>query len=221
MIINFQLHRGAEGEYLTAPNLPLPHRFTTRTGKPAQEPVLARQIHSAEVLEVSGRSEYVCDGFLTRTPGLAVAVKTADCTPILLCDAEAGIAAAVHAGWRGTIAGIAPAAVEKMAALGADRRRIQAAIGPAICFACYQVGEDFRTAVENALGAEVCARFVRPTPDGLHADVPALNEFLLERCGVLPEHIARCPLCTYEDERFHSYRRERAYTGNQWAIITV
>jgi len=223
MLTDFRLHHAPEGKFYTAPNISLPHRFTTKTGKPADSPILARQIHSADVLEIDGPGEYTGDGFLTTRPGLAIAVKTADCTPILLCDEEAGIVCAVHAGWRGTAAKIAPIALEKMLARGASLDRIQAAIGPAICFDCYQVGEDFRQAVTQGLGEEIASQTIHPHADGsLHADVPAMNALLLAQAGLPDEHIAQCTLCTCHNRpHFHSYRGDRGYFGNQWAIISL
>lgn len=223
MFVDFILHQTDEGEFYTAPNISLPHRFTTKTGKPPVSPILAKQIHSADVLEIDGPGEYTGDGFLTTTPGLAIAVKTADCTPILLCDDQAGIVCAVHAGWRGTAAKIAPIALKQMLAKGASLARIQAAIGPAICFDCYQVGDDFRQAIIDGLGEEIAEQTIRPHSDGsLHADVPAMNVLLLRQAGLPDDNIAQCTLCTCHNRpRFYSYRGDKGYLGNQWAIISL
>ena len=100
--------------------------------------------------------------------------------------------------------------------------RIQAAIGPAICFDCYQVGEDFRQAVTDRLGEEIAALTIRPHADGsLHADVSAMNALLLRQAGLPDEHIAESGICTCHNPQFYSYRGDRAYLGNQWAIISL
>ena len=96
-----------------------------------------------------------CDGYVTAAPGVALGVKTADCVPILLADEAAGVIGALHAGWRGTVAGIASVGVEKMIELGADPSRIVAAIGPSIGVCCYAVGDDFAEAV----AASSCAPY--------------------------------------------------------------
>ena len=149
MKTEFIRYEDKTGIYYRAPGIYAPHRFTTRTGKPDKIPLLARQRHSDRVLYVTGEGDYTCDGFITDRPGVAIAVKTADCTPVLMHDAKAGAAAAVHAGWRGTAARIVLRAYEKMLSFGASADSIRIAIGPSVCFDCYEVEEDFRTAIRT------------------------------------------------------------------------
>ncbi len=210
------------GIYYRAPDLTAPHRFTTRTGKPQASPVLARQIHSDIVLYVTCNGSYTADGFITDKPGLMIAVKTADCTPILMYDEKAGTAAAVHAGWRGTAAGIVLRTYEKMLSFGATAQSILIAIGPSVCFNCYEVKEDFRNAVRDGLGSELCDIYVREKGNSLHADVAGMNAQLLRSAGIPDENIAESGLCTfYRSDLFYSYRRDGKQEGSQWSIIGV
>lgn len=211
-----------DGVYFRAPGITAPHRFTTRTGKPAISPLLARQIHSDSVLYVTGDGDYTSDGFITDKTGLTIAVKTADCTPVLMYDNKNEVVAAVHAGWRGTVAGIVLRAYEKMLSLGATAENIRIAIGPAVCFDCYEVNEDFRTAVRDGLGSRICDMFVREKANRLHADVAGMNAQLLRNSGVPDANIAESGLCTYcRPDLFYSYRRDGAKDGCQWNIISV
>jgi polyphenol oxidase len=169
--------------------------------------VWMNQVHGKDVVEVDGPWTSgpipAVDGLVTVTRGLALAVLTADCVPVLLADPVAGVAAAAHAGRPGMAAGIVPAAVDAMVRLGADPARIVARTGPAVCGRCYEVPE--------AMRAEVAA--VEP---GAHAETswgtPALDvaagvHAQLERLGVLERD--RSPVCTMESGGHFSYRRDR------------
>lgn len=213
------------GLYFRARSLPFPHAFGTKTGKIERGGlVLMRQVHGSECRLVTeaelGKTIDGCDALITDRPGVPIAVKTADCTPILLCDPKKRVIAAVHAGWRGTIKGIAPYVFRRMVDMGCAPENILAAIGAAAGFCCYEVGEDFRLEVEKALGGDICSMFVRPyIGDGeggvcsmsrrkpLHADIPSLNAYLLCQGGAKRENISvlgRCTIC--ESEIFNSYR---------------
>ncbi|MGZ3428856.1 MAG: polyphenol oxidase family protein, partial [Polyangia bacterium] len=110
----------------------------------------ARQVHGARVaLVVEGTlpervAETEADVVVTAQPGAVVGVYTADCVPILVADDEGRVAAA-HAGWRGTVAGVAAAAVEALVSIGARRERLRAALGPSICARCFEVGDEVAT----------------------------------------------------------------------------
>ncbi|MET7909549.1 peptidoglycan editing factor PgeF [Streptomyces avermitilis] len=143
------------------------------------------------------------DAIVTRRRGLALAVLTADCTPVLLADPVAGVAAAAHAGRPGMIAGVVPAAVDAMVELGADPSRIVARTGPAVCGRCYEVPDAMRAevaGVEPAAYAET--GWGTPAVDvsaGVHAQ--------LERLGVRDRE--QSPVCTLESGDHFSYRRDR------------
>lgn len=170
--------------------------------------VWMNQVHGRDVAVVDGpwgdTGEIpAVDAVVTARRGLALAVLTADCTPVLLADPVAGVAGAVHAGRPGLVAGVVPAAVEAMVALGADPARITARTGPAVCGRCYEVPAGMRdevAAVVPAAGAETS--WGTPAVDvvaGVHAQ--------LAQAGVVDAH--RSPFCTLESRDHFSYRRDR------------
>lgn len=143
------------------------------------------------------------DAIVTAERGLALAVLTADCTPVLLADPVAGVVAAAHAGRPGMVAGVVPAALRAMMELGAEPSRIVARTGPAVCGRCYEVPEEMRaevSAVEPAAYAE--------TSWGTPAvDVTAGVQAQLDRLGVRDRE--QSPVCTRESGDHFSYRRDR------------
>ncbi|WP_405947372.1 peptidoglycan editing factor PgeF [Streptomyces prunicolor] len=169
--------------------------------------VWMNQVHGADVAVVEGpwgSSDIpAVDAVVTARRGLALAVLTADCTPVLLADPVAGIAGAAHAGRPGMVAGVVPAAVAAMVELGADPARIVARTGPAVCGRCYEVPADMRAdvaAVESAAYAE--------TSWGTPAvDVTAGAHAQLDRLGVRDRE--QSPVCTRESGDHFSYRRDR------------
>ena len=171
--------------------------------------ITAYQIHSADVIIAEDpwtrEARPRADAIVTRVPGLAIGVSTADCGPVLLADAQARVVGAAHAGWRGALAGIIEATVAAMERLGAERARIHAAIGPMIRQPSYEVGSDlvarFRAADPDN------ARFFAPAPRAGHAmfDLAGYVTSRLDRAGI--GRIEDLNLCTYADARFFSYRR--------------
>ncbi|WP_108934423.1 peptidoglycan editing factor PgeF [Streptomyces ardesiacus] len=169
--------------------------------------VWMNQVHGADVAVVDApwgdRPVPRVDAAVTAERGLALAVLTADCVPVLLADPVAGVAAAAHAGRPGLVAGVVPAAVRAMTGLGADPARIVARTGPAVCGRCYEVPEEMRAdvaAVEPAAYAETS--WGTPALDvsaGVHAQ--------LERLGVRDR--TQSPVCTRESKDHFSYRRDR------------
>ncbi|MET7699146.1 peptidoglycan editing factor PgeF [Streptomyces sp. NPDC005485] len=176
-------------------------------GLDPQRVVWMNQVHGPEVAVVDapwGASPVPSvDAVVTARRGLALAVLTADCTPVLLADPVAGVAAAAHVGRPGMIAGVVPAAVEAMVELGAEPSRIVARTGPAVCGRCYEVPDAMRAevaAVEPAAYAETS--WGTPAVDvsaGVHAQ--------LERLGVHDRE--QSPVCTLESGDHFSYRRDR------------
>jgi YfiH family protein len=169
------------------------------------------QIHSAEAVIADKpwkKDSPEADAIVTSVPGLAVAVLTADCAPVLFCDPQARVIGAAHAGWRGALSGIVESTVEAMEKLGAKRERIAAAIGPAISLGAYEVGADYR---ERFLAEEPqsSAYFTTDEASGEpHFDLSGYVAERLSRAGV--GGAADLGLCTYCDEsRFFSYRRSQ------------
>src|SRR5438128_1329966 len=146
------------------------------------------------------------DAIVTRTPGLAVGIGTADCGPVLLADAQARVVGAAHAGWRGAFTGVLEATIDEMEKLGARRERIAAAAGPMISQRNYEVGQDL---IERFLQADKNnAQYFAPAERPGHAmfDLPGYVVDRLKRAGVT--QVEDLGYCTYADPaQFYSYRR--------------
>ncbi len=198
-------------------------RFLAAVGAP-ERLYVARQIHGARVVEVRAGddaralADVEADGLVSAAPGITLGVFVADCIPALIADPRTGLVAAVHAGWRGTLAGVLPAAVAALVERGARASDLRVALGPAIGACCF------------AVGADVAARFdadlVRPSPsakpDKRHVDLKAANRRLLERAGVTPASIDAGPDCTHHDRaRFFSFRRDGSATGQMMGVIAT
>jgi polyphenol oxidase len=185
------------------------HRMAAYLGAAPDWLASLHQVHSAEALVLDRPFEPgprpKADGFATRTPGLALAIATADCGPLLFADAEAGVIGAAHAGWKGTLAGVIEATVAAMEELGARRSAITAVLGPTIGPDAYEVGPELR---ERFVAEQPdAARHFRPgRGDRLQFDLPGAILQRLQAAGL--GRIGRVPHCTYADERrFFSYRR--------------
>ena len=167
------------------------------------------QVHSAKAVIVHAPWEASrapeADAIVTDTPNLALSVLTADCVPLLLADAAAGVVAAVHAGWKGAQSGVVENAIEAMESLGAHASRIAAAIGPAISQAAYEVGPEFKAAfLARCAGNE--NYFSEARPGHIHFNLPAYVKDKLKIGGI--EHIEDVGVCTYGNESIlFSYRR--------------
>lgn len=165
------------------------------------------QIHSADVVTLTGQpsAPLKADGIVTATPGLALSVLTADCGPVLFADAKAGVIGACHAGWKGSLGGILDATLDAMTALGAERSRIRAVLGPTISQKAYEVGPEFLDAF-LADDTEAGRFFAQGVADRLQFDLPGYILWRLRAAGVAEAEWTRH--CTYSDpERFFSYRR--------------
>ena len=190
------------------------HGFGTRLADiPACFAQLAtlKQIHSASCVAAEGRAGLLGEGdaLIENQPGSVVAVKTADCIPILLVDERRRALAAVHAGWRGTVARIAAQAVAAMnRRFGTHAADLHAAIGPGIGKCCYEVG------------AEVAAHFAGQGRG--HIDLAAANRRQLEEAGVTPERVYTSNLCTMcRAEEFDSFRRDQEAAGRMYSFAGI
>jgi purine-nucleoside/S-methyl-5'-thioadenosine phosphorylase / adenosine deaminase len=170
-----------------------------------------KQIHSARCVEAGGRCGVLGEGdaLLEDTPGAVVAVKTADCIPILLVDERRRAVAAVHAGWRGTAAGIAAHAAAAMSErFGTRVEDLHAAIGPGIGKCCYEVGP------------EVAAQF--GLEGRTHLDLPEINRARLEEIGIPKDRIYVSHLCTMcRAQEFHSFRRDKEAAGRLHSFVGI
>lgn len=170
-----------------------------------------RQVHGSDVVWAMPGLVPEADALLTYTPNLGVLVRVADCVPVVLATEERDTVGVVHAGRKGLVGGVVPAAVEILA--GRGKGGLSAVIGPHICGACYELDAD--TAAEVATAVPEAASTTRWGTPG--ADIGAGVEAQLRALGVTVE---RSGGCTLEDERFSSYRRD-ATTQRQGAIVVL
>jgi hypothetical protein len=185
------------------------------------------QVHGRDVRVVrdaseAGNESERCDALTTDLPGVLLGVKTADCVPVILGDARTGACAAVHAGWRGTLAGIVKHALASMRReFGTRPEDVRAAIGPAALACCYEVGPEviaaFRAEFTNA------DALFTPTSEGRAlVDLHRANLEQLTESGVAPERVHALPLCTMcRPEDFFSYRRDRKLHGRTGRLLSV
>lgn len=163
---------------------------------------LLHQVHGVDLVDPEEEGEKPeADGWAGRLPeGVLLAVKAADCLPVLIWSESEPVGAAVHAGWRGAVASIASLAVKR---LGVDPAGLHAALGPCICQNCFEVGPE----VAEAAGAD--GRWMRPgKPGKFHMDIAAYVAADLKDAGVMPERIRKLGLCTRcSPDLFWSFRR--------------
>jgi YfiH family protein len=180
------------------------------------------QVHKAEVLHCSGLGyvhQQAADILLATEPGVALAVRTADCVPILLADKQAGVIAAVHAGWKGTVAQAVLKAVQAMCTHGANAEQIVASLGPCIGSCCFAVHLD----VAQKLG-ETCQQNVIFDRDcTCFADLALANQDQLLGAGIRAENIETSSHCTacHADPSYYSFRRDKGDTGRQLSMIML
>ncbi len=164
---------------------------------------------------------FSCDGFVTDQPGVTLLVRVADCAPVLLAgvtEAGAPLVGAVHAGWRGTAAGIAAKAVAMLREMGAAE--VHAAVGACIHSCCYQVGEELRDTVAELRGREFAARHVTRRDGALYADIAGMNRELLLEAGVGAVDV--CGECTRcNPALYHSHRATGGVRGTMGAVIGI
>jgi YfiH family protein len=183
-------------------------RMAEQMGLAPTHLINVHQVHSPDAVVVAGPLDGQrpkADALVTRTDGLAIAVTTADCGPVLLVEPNARVIGAAHAGWKGALTGVLEATVAAMEKLGAERGGIVAAIGPMIRQPSYEVGGEFVTRFLDA-DADNAVFFLPSSREG-HAmfDLAGFIRDRLKAAGVLM--IDDLGLDTYSDERFFSYRR--------------
>ncbi len=175
-----------------------------------------RQVRGAQVIracEATAESEADAIWAHREDPPVVVGVLTADCVPVLLADADATAWAAIHSGWKGTVAGIVPASVRALAQVGIEPGELRAAIGPCISLEAFEVGPEVACQFPDEVVER--NRFARP-----HVDLVAMVERQLLAAGVRPENVERVGGCTHTDAcRYFSYRRDGAGIGQHLAFI--
>ena len=202
------------------------HLLASAIGFDPDKLVLTRQTHSDIVRQVTaadacGFDNHLypeCDALITNQPDCALAIFTADCTPILLWDPVTGAVGAAHAGWRGTASKIAAKTVQAMVtAYGCHPENIHAAIGPNIAQCCFETDADVPEAMEKAYGT-AAKNFISQKGDKYYVNLKEINGLALREAGVRHLEIStECTVC--QCHRFWSHRVTGGVRGSQGAII--
>ena len=202
-------------------------RVATWLGTEEKQLITLYQIHSADALHVTApwprTAPPRADAMATTMRGVALGVLAADCAPILLSDAKAGVIGCAHSGWKGAIGGVAESVVALMERLGASRSRINAVVGPCISQASYEVGPEFEARFSQEDPAN--KRYFVPSPRPAHwqFDLPGYVTARLKAAGI--GAVEALNVCTYEhNDAYFSYRRtthrgETDYGRNVSAIM--
>ncbi len=205
-------------------------------GKDSQDPMelvelnRPKQVHENNLVESTFEGEVAgvkADGVYTSIANHRIAVVTADCLPLLMIDRNKTCAAAVHAGWRGLVAGIIGNAVEVFQAKQVDISDLHVAVGPCISAKRYEVGEDVITAVKNAadsLSSEEVQQCLldNPTDGKANLDIAMFALMQLGTLGVKAEHISFVNSCTFDSEDlWFSYRRDGKQAGRNFSWISL
>lgn len=185
-----------------------------------------KQVHGTGVVLVEQELTQVVstlgegDALVTKRSGVVLTISTADCVPLLFFDPQRRVIGAAHAGWRGTVKGIATRVVEVLAEqFGSVPAQLRVAIGPCIGPCCYEVGKEVLDQLSHTLPDGIVTRH---SADRGTLDLAALNMYQLRSAGLLPSAIRIGSLCTAcHPERFFSYRRERPHSGNMISGIRL
>ncbi len=194
-------------------------RFAKAVGYAPERLFESSQVHGARVLRVDGAEVAAtrieeADGLICTTPGDAVAVRVADCVPVLLAAPGRGVVAAVHAGWRGVAKRIVD---EALAGIGADVGEVIAAVGPCIGGCCFEVGDEVAAEIAAASVDSVVLRGAGARP---RVDLRSAVEWQLRRAGVgAIGHVGGCTVC--DVARFHSFRRDGKSSGRLLGAIVA
>jgi polyphenol oxidase len=185
------------------------------------DPEWLTQVHGTRVLDLDmEHGDLIADACVTSRPGVVCAVQTADCLPVLFCDAKTNVVAAAHAGWRGLAHGVLENTLDTMLAAGADIGNVMVWLGPAIGPDQFEVGAEVRQQFVDVNPCAIAAFKSSPNnPDKFYADIYLLARLGLQRAGVV--NIAGGGFCTVsETDKFYSYRRD-GVTGRMASLIWV
>ncbi|MCR5634022.1 MAG: peptidoglycan editing factor PgeF [Lachnospiraceae bacterium] len=193
--------------------------------------VCGKQVHGNNVMQVFKQDAvppycykelFEADGYVTNIPGVPLIIFTADCIPLLLADEDNEVVAAVHCGWRSTVADIEKKAVEKMLVLGAEKEKIKACIGPAIEKCCFEVGEEVIEGVKTLLQGQDKGLYEKKENGKYMLDLKGALKRRLMQAGLLEgniEIIRECTMC--KPDKYWSHRYTKGERGSQAAVIML
>ncbi len=199
------------------------HEFGTRSDPRPLKVVTVQQVHGNNIFMATKAVKKEPEGYdiiVTDQPGVGVAVKTADCLPILLVEPEARIVAAVHAGWKGTLIRVVEKAVERIEEMGGEPRNLLAALGPNMVGACFEVEEDVKKSFEREFLDWPILK--KKNDKKWLLDVAETNRLQLLELGIKSSQIDRIDLCTHcRADLFWSYRRDGEKAGRMINFIQM
>ncbi|MCR4792920.1 MAG: peptidoglycan editing factor PgeF [Lachnospiraceae bacterium] len=203
--------------------------FLHSCGIDREEFVCGEQVHGSDVMTVTSEHArkpygydklFVADGYVTAESGVPLVIFTADCLPLLMADEKAGVIAAVHSGWRGTVQDIEKNAVEAMLSLGAHTEDIKACIGPSIGRCCFEVGDDVIEGISGLLDGDASDLYDRKENGKYMLDLKGVLKRCLIRTGLKEENIEisqDCTMCL--KDKYWSHRLTGAMRGSQASVI--
>jgi polyphenol oxidase len=201
-------------------------RLTSSIGCGAGQPLRVHQVHGREVATVDSNQDFdtdcKADAIVSRDSRRVISIRTADCVPVLISSGDGSIVAAVHAGWRGIVAGVIPAAIGRMLdeAEGSSANKFVAAVGPCIGHDAFEVGPEVLAEFERIFGDS--APISRTIGGKGKADLRRAAEMQLISGGLRAENVDSTDRCTVAHrEEFFSHRRERGITGRMAAVIAA
>jgi len=191
---------------------------------------VTRQVHGNKVRVVTQEDKHVCmsstpyeaDGIVTNVKGLPIMCFVADCVPVLLWDGVNSVAAAVHCGWKSSVADILGEAIEKMCSLGAEKEHICAAMGASIGKCCFETDDDVPEAIEKYLGGDTEGLFAKRDDGKTMVDLRGANKRRLVQLGIKEENVdlsEECTMCSHE--KYWSHRYTKGDRGSQAAVIVL
>lgn len=205
-------------------------RFCALMDAGVDDCAVTMQVHGNEVRVVTKEDRHVCmsrvpyeaDGIITAERGLPIMCFVADCVPALLCDEVNGVIAAVHCGWRSSVADILGVTVEKMCALGAKLENISAAMGAAIGACCFETDADVPEAIAKYLGGDTDGLWTIRSDGKYMVDLRAANARRLQQLGLEAENIDVSDECTFcSHDKYWSHRYTKGRRGSQGAVIVL
>jgi len=206
-------------------------RMLQALGLPEQQLCFTKQVHGNTVRVVTDADRrnlftpflYEADGIVTNIKNLPLVCFTADCVPVLICDPEAGVAGAIHCGWRSTAADILGVAVAEMEKLGAKAANLRAAIGPGIEMCCFETDADVPMAIEKLLGGDCTDVYFAVGDTGkFMVDLKEADRRRLLQLGLDNANISVSDECTScNSDKYWSHRKTKGERGSQAAVIVV
>ncbi len=214
-VLNFSKFLGhqIEAYFLLNPNKTSRENNLNSIGFNLENTAIPDQVHGNKVKWIDNSGEYYnVDGLVSSNSNLILSLKVADCVPVYLYDPKSKIIALIHSGWKGTKGKIVSNGVNIMVRKGAQLDSIRCFLGPSIGQCCYEVNKDVSRFYSNEAQVVINSNKVK-------LNIKLQIKIELERIGILPQNINISNICTFEQTKFHSYRRDKINAGRMYAIL--